>query len=123
MLDEPEYIRALLTTSACLVTQKPGVGANFLPSKLLPALATGTPVLAACEPSSPLGQEVTDGAFGQVVSPGDAPSLAATLHKWKNESGLLATLGAKARERANLYLRERILSQYEAELLHLVSRA
>jgi hypothetical protein len=36
---------------------------------------------------------------------------------------LLAAKSAKARERASLYERNKILPQYETELLHLVSRA
>jgi colanic acid biosynthesis glycosyl transferase WcaI len=122
VLDEAEYIRSLLTTSACLVTQRPGLGANFLPSKLLPALATGTPVLAVCDPSSPLGEEVIAGGFGEVVTPGVPAKLGETLHRWRTEPELLATMSRKARERARLYHRDTILSQYEAELLRLVTR-
>ena len=62
-LEEPDYIAALQSTSACLITQRPGVGTNFLPSKLLPALATGAPVLAVCERHSPLGTKVTAADF------------------------------------------------------------
>ena len=44
-----------------------GARVHFLPSELLPALATGTPVLAVCDESSPLGREVQRGAFGAIV--------------------------------------------------------
>lgn len=123
VLNESKYVQSLLTASACVVTQKPGVGANFLPSKLLPALATGTPVLGVCEPSSPLGQEIISGQFGEVVTLGDSDALAATLLRWKTDPGLLAAFGAKARERADLYHRGRVLPQYEGELLALVEKA
>lgn len=43
--------------------------ANFLPSKLLPALATGTLLLAVCDFKSPLDKEVLDGGFGGVIAP------------------------------------------------------
>lgn len=116
VLEEPDYIRALLSASACLVTQKPGVGANFLPSKLLPALATCTPVLAVCERTSPLGAEVLEGGFGEVIAPGDASGLAAALNRWATEPGLLAEMSGRARVRAQRYQRETVLPQYEAEL-------
>ena len=119
ILPEADYIKALFRASACLVTQRTGVGDNFLPSKLLPALATGTPVLGVCDRLSPLGREVAEGGFGVVVTPGDAPALAQHLRCWQKDPNLLAALSAKAREHAQLYRRERILPQYEQELLAL----
>lgn len=119
VLDEPEYIGRLLTSTACLVTQRPGVGANFLPSKLLPALATGTPVLAVCEPGSPLGREVLEGGVGAVVNPGDHKALGAVLARWAGDSGELERHQACALERGRRYAREAILSMYEDELRRL----
>ena len=116
VLEEREYIRCLTASSACVVTQKPGVGANFLPSKLLPALATGTPVLAVCDPNSPLGQEVNEGGFGAVVVPGNIVQLSETLQSWARQPNLLRTMSEKAHERAKLYHRDRILPEYEIEL-------
>jgi colanic acid biosynthesis glycosyl transferase WcaI len=122
VLNEPEYISSLLSATACLVTQRPGVGANFLPSKLLPALATGTPVLAVCERSSPLAFEVLDGGFGEVIEPGNAVHLASVLSRWTREPETIARHGQRATERARRYSRETILKQYEAELLRLVGQ-
>jgi colanic acid biosynthesis glycosyl transferase WcaI len=119
-LEEAAYITALRETSACLITQRPGVGANFLPSKLLPALATGTPVLAICDPASPLGREVHAGGFGTVVAPGDSDALAGVLHAWGKSPELLAGMSSKARARAVSYSRERILPLYEQELTRLL---
>jgi colanic acid biosynthesis glycosyl transferase WcaI len=120
VLDEPDYVARLRAASACVVTQRPGVGANFLPSKLLPALATGTPVLAVCEPPSPLGQEVIEGGFGAVIMPEDHASLTRTLRRWRTEPGLVREMSIRAARRSGLYQRERILTEYEQELLHLV---
>jgi colanic acid biosynthesis glycosyl transferase WcaI len=117
VLEEREYIRSLLSVSACLVTQKAGVGANFLPSKLLPALATGTPVLAVCDPGSPLGVDVREGGFGAVVPPGGTSGLRAVLERWRAEPGELSACTERARERAVLYARETVLSRYEEELV------
>ena len=120
VLDEPEYVDALRTATACLVTQKAGVGANFLPSKLLPALATGTPVLAVCDSASPLGKEVLEGGFGEVVEPGDLSNLTAVLRRWHDDPRLLAEMSIRSKARAALYSRDRILSLYEQELQSLV---
>jgi colanic acid biosynthesis glycosyl transferase WcaI len=122
VLSEEDYVRALLTCTAVLVTQKPGVGANFLPSKLLPALAAGCPVLAVCDLSSPLGREVFEGGFGVVVSPGDPQALEDAFVKFLDpEFSVMASQAAL--KRAALYSRERILAQYETELRDLISGA
>ncbi len=118
--DEVAYVGNLLRTTACLVTQRPGVGANFLPSKLLPALATGTPILAICDPESPLAREVIEGGCGAVLLPGDTPGLIATLEKWRNEPALVAEMSRRARVRAALYQRDNVLGKYESELQALV---
>ncbi len=122
VLDEERYISSLLTATACLVTQRPGTGANFLPSKLLPALATGTPVLAVCERSSPLGVEVSEGGFGEVIEPENPRALRDCLIRWKQEPEILERISENARIRARIYHRDTILPQYEAELLQLVSK-
>lgn len=116
VLDESTYISTLRTTTACLVTQRPGVGANFLPSKLLPALATATPVLAVCEEGSPLAKEVREGRFGDVIHPEDASSLQRCLQSWKESPELLKQFSFNAGQRAVIYHRNTILPQYEQEL-------
>jgi colanic acid biosynthesis glycosyl transferase WcaI len=122
VLSEADYVQALISAAACLVTQAPGVGANFLPSKLLPALATGTPVLAVCEEQSPLGREVIEGGFGEVVPPGDAKRLAAVLRRWADEGQFLSELGANARRWSARYERSAALGLYWEEIRRLAAR-
>jgi colanic acid biosynthesis glycosyl transferase WcaI len=118
--DEVAYVRNLLTPSACLITQKPGVGANFLPSKILPALAGGTPVLAVCETNSPLGKEVIESGCGEVVTPADPAALAEVLQRWQDDPQHLAQLGQNAKKRAANYERSNVLGKYEAEFYRMV---
>ena len=113
LLVESAYVRALGQASVCLITQRAGAGDSFLPSKLLPALATGTPVLAVCDQESPLGREVTGSGIGHVVTPGDRAGLEAVLRKWREDPTELARLGRKARERSCAFRREVILGRYE----------
>jgi colanic acid biosynthesis glycosyl transferase WcaI len=116
VLSEAEYVTALRQTAACLVTQCPGLGSNFLPSKLLPALASGTPVLAVCEAASPLGREVIEGSFGELVDPGNPAKLAQTLKRWSQQPHLLSEMQTHANLRAQMFKRDRILALYENEL-------
>ncbi len=121
VLDEADYVRSLRSATACLVTQQPGIGANFLPSKILPALATGTPILAIGDATSPLGLEVRDGGFGAVVEPGNDRQLADTLDAWTADPGLLREMGRRSLVRSKLYAWDTILPIYERELLALAA--
>jgi colanic acid biosynthesis glycosyl transferase WcaI len=98
------------------------VGANFLPSKLLPAMAAGAPVLAVCDERSPLGREVMEGGFGEVLPPGDASRLAAVLQRWADHGELLSELGAKARQWSAGFERGAVLSLYWEEIGRLAAR-
>jgi colanic acid biosynthesis glycosyl transferase WcaI len=122
VLCEADYVQSLLTSAVCLVTQASAVGANFLPSKLLPAMAAGTPVLAVCDPRSPLGREVLEGGFGEVVPPGDAKRLAAVMRRWADDDRLLAELGTKARQRSAGFERNAVLGLYWEEICRLAGR-
>jgi colanic acid biosynthesis glycosyl transferase WcaI len=115
VLDEQTYVSRLLSSTACLITQRPGIGANFLPSKLLPALATATPVLAVCDRSSPLANEVIEGRFGLVVAPGSPEALSESLQMLRSPE-LLAEFSANAKARAAVYHREHVLNIFAQEL-------
>lgn len=116
LLEEVEYLRRMLEATACVITQRPGVGANFLPSKVLPALATGTPVLAVCDAHSPLGREVVEGGFGAVVRPGDREGLARVLVSWQADASLREALSVRALAWSERYSQQRILGRYRALL-------
>jgi colanic acid biosynthesis glycosyl transferase WcaI len=115
VLDESAYVSKLLSSTACLITQRPGIGANFLPSKLLPALATATPVLAVCDRSSPLANEVIEGHFGLVVAPGSSEALKEGLEMLKSPE-LREEFSINAKARAAIYHREKVLSTFDLEL-------
>lgn len=121
VLGESEYIERMSRSSACVITQRAGAGANYLPSKLLPALATGTPVLAVCDETSPLGCEVRAGGFGEVVRPGDVRGLSRVLDLWLREPERLEAFARGALRHAGNFSRARILGRYESELRSLVA--
>ena len=58
VLDETGFVDALHETDFLIITEKSESGASFFPSKTVPALASGTPILAVSDPDSPLGQEM-----------------------------------------------------------------
>ena len=66
-LDESAFSKALHQTDIFVITEKPGSGASFIPSKLIPCIASGTPVLAVCDRSGPLGREMIAAGLGVVI--------------------------------------------------------
>jgi colanic acid biosynthesis glycosyl transferase WcaI len=58
VLDEAAFVGALHETDFLVITEKPESGASFFPSKTVPAMASGTPILAVSDPDSPLGREM-----------------------------------------------------------------
>jgi len=66
-LEEGPFTAALHRADLFLITEKHGSGASFIPSKLIPCIATGTPVLAVCDCMGPLGTEVRAAGLGLQV--------------------------------------------------------
>ena len=64
VLDEAAFVGALHETDFFVITEKPESGASFFPSKTVPALASGTPILAVSDPNSPLGREMRTHGVG-----------------------------------------------------------
>jgi len=62
------YQEMMADADCCAITQMPGTGRLFYPSKLLSALAFGKPVLAIADPDGDLARAVHDGDFGISVS-------------------------------------------------------
>lgn len=112
LTDEAGLARALHDTDFFVITEKAGTGGSFIPSKLIPGLASGTPILAVCDAGSPLGREM------EAARPGPR-------FDWDDEAGpgaLLATIAdrpdtflawqTRAREHAAFYARGQVLDRY-----------
>lgn len=83
-LDESGFAQALHTADVFVITEKTGSGASFIPSKLIPAVASATPILGICDCSGPLGREMSDARLG-VVAGWDQP-LGAVFAQFSNPS-------------------------------------
>ncbi len=81
LLHERDYQHMLAASDVCLVTQAPGTGRYFFPSKLLSVLSAGIPVLSVADADSELARAVKDGQFGVNVLPGNATALAEQLRQ------------------------------------------
>ena len=62
--DEANLAKALHDADFYVITEKPDAGNSFIPSKLIPGIASRTPILAVCDLEGPLGQEVQEFDLG-----------------------------------------------------------
>jgi colanic acid biosynthesis glycosyl transferase WcaI len=121
-LDERAFVAALFETDLFVITEKPGVGASFIPSKLIPCIATGTPVLCICDAQGPLGQEVNAHGLGMTLEWSDFSQLEIRLAALLRNPTRFAELQTNARERGQTYTRTPILDCVERELQLLAGR-
>jgi colanic acid biosynthesis glycosyl transferase WcaI len=117
ILPEGEFVLALRDCDLFVISERPGSEHSYMPSKLLPALAAGTPVLAVCDRASSLAQELETSGAGLVVGWDEVHDLGSRL------AGLgasdLAGLAARAAARSATFDRERIIDELAGGLEHL----
>lgn len=114
LTDEAGLAKAIYETDFYVITEREGVGGSFIPSKLIPALAASTPILAVCDAESPLGVEM------RTIRPGprfDWRSASEIGDLLSNVSSAeFASWQKNAAERAPFYERERVIGLYEDAL-------
>jgi colanic acid biosynthesis glycosyl transferase WcaI len=107
-LEEGPFTAALHQADLFLITEKQGSGASFIPSKLIPCIATGTPVLAVCDRLGPLGTEVCAAGLGLHVDWEGLESVGAKLSAllkdkeqfWRFQANCLKHAGEYTRQSA-----------------------
>jgi colanic acid biosynthesis glycosyl transferase WcaI len=121
-LSEQDFARALHECDLFVITERTGSGTSYMPSKLIPAIATGTPILAVCDEASSLGNEVRRFGIGPHL-PWDAiESLPAILHDASDGAALEAWC-MSALARAAGYGRVSVIDGVEGMLEDMISRA
>ena len=85
-----------------------------LPSVVLEAMASGTPVVAT--PSGGISQAIEDGVTGRLVPERDADGLAAVLAELVQDRAQGEALAARALERVQAFAWERIADRYHQVL-------
>lgn len=117
---DAEFVAAIDAADLFLITERPESGASYMPSKLIPAIAVGTPILAVCDPASPLGREVANADLGPMLTWDDVdrfPEVLATARddeqhrRWR----------ANCLDRAKAFERTTVIDQIEQGLERLVA--
>lgn len=121
-LSEDEFIDRLLWADVFCVPELPTAAASFLPSKLLPATAAGTPILALAGANSPLRDEVEAHGIGALADwddPGSVVRVATDLRQqWHDEHG---PLRSALRDRATAQSSASAIDRAEALLAEMVA--
>jgi len=115
-LDEKGFVGALFEADLFVITEKAGVGASFIPSKLIPCIATGTPVLCVCDRDGPLGTEVKQHNLGFCMPWPEIDSLGDKLARITSESSMIPSMQQNAVDRSQCYTREAVIGTIENEL-------
>jgi colanic acid biosynthesis glycosyl transferase WcaI len=121
-LDERGFVAALFDADVFVITETPGVGASFIPSKLIPGMASGTPVVCVCDGQGPLGQEVREHGLGMTVEWPELETLWPRLQAVLDDPQQFAALQQNCLRRAQAYGRDPVVDHVERELLAMVRR-
>jgi colanic acid biosynthesis glycosyl transferase WcaI len=117
VLSEEEHTALLCDSAVCLIIQKPGTGASFLPSKLLKILALSKPVLTNADSESALFDAVQEGHFGLVVQSGDPVAVCDAIIDLVSDRETRVAMGEAGREYIQRFERDTVLRQFQG-LLH-----
>ena len=112
LTDEAGLARALHETDFFVVTEKSGSGGSFIPSKLIPGMASGTPILAVCDAGSPLGREMERSQPGPRFDWSDAEGPARLLAGITAAPEPFAAWQRHALARARDFEREHVIDRY-----------
>lgn len=110
------------SSDVCLVSLKPGLAGYIVPSKLYPILAAGRPYVAAVEATSEVAALTATHGSGVVTPPGDAAALAAAIVELADDPTGRQAMGARAREAAMLFARDRQVAAHARVLCEVAGR-
>ena len=117
---DAQYREMLVDADLCVITQQPGSGGFFFPSKLLTTLAWAKPVLTVADEESELVRALREGNFGLNVSPGQPDKLAQVLELLSGDRRQLDAYAFAGRGYVERFEMERVLTEFTKELENVV---
>ncbi len=123
LLSQTEFVAAIHAADWFVIPQKSSTGCPFFPSKLIPSISIGTPILAISEDSGPLGHEVTKHGLGLVVPWSQVDRLTIDLDVFRRDPARFANLQANCIRRAQAFSRDVAIDNFEALLQEQCCRA
>lgn len=109
--------QVLAAADVSVISLKPGFGADALPSKIYPILASGRPIIASVDEHCDTWDMVESSECGIVVRPGDAAALEGAVVRLRDNADLRRRLGANGRSAAvNTYSRRTAAQAFDSAL-------
>jgi len=102
------------TADICLISLEPGLSGYIVPSKVYPILAAGRPYVAAVDADSEVAAIARQFDCGIVVQPTDSLALAHAIRALANDPHRRVAMGARAREAALQFAREKQVAAHAA---------
>jgi len=121
--DELGLAEALARCHAYVITERSGAGSSFLPSKLIPGMTSGAPILAVCDADGPLGREVISNNVGHRMGWDDPDALNDWFNQIRSNPDTIADWSQASLDRAQFYDREAGIDRCASALQTLMQRA
>ena len=120
-LDAAGFAGVLDWTDFFVITETGDSGASFMPSKLIPGIASGAPILAVCDAGGPLGREVAEHELGPLFSWQQDGAVAGFLGEIAGQPQRLRQWSENALKRAAQYDREGLIQRFDEGLRGLLA--
>lgn len=121
-MTEKEFVDALLKTDLFVITETRGTGGSYMPSKLIPAISVGTPVMAVSDDDSALGMEMIQHGLGPLFSWDEIDRVSIVLRQLATGQAPIAEWRDSCLKRSAFYDRQRIIDCFETELGRLAKK-
>jgi colanic acid biosynthesis glycosyl transferase WcaI len=116
LLSQSEFAQAIHAADWFVIPQKSSIGCSFFPSKLIPSMFIGTPILAITENTGPLGREVEENGLGLIVPWSQVNRLTNELDAFRFAPEKFEKLQANCVRRAQSYDRDFAIDKFESLL-------
>lgn len=120
-LPEADFVRAIHAADYFVISEKSQTGGSFIPSKMIPGMATATPILAISDADSPLGQEMHREEPGPWFSWSELDQLPVLLRETAAGTVPFVNWQENARTRATFYERDSVLDRMESSLRQIIA--
>lgn len=114
-VDRSELNTSLNASDLSVVAFKKGMAGISVPSRLYNLMAAGKPILAIVDDDSEVAQVIREEGIGMIAAPQNAPEIAQTILKLKNDGNGRLVMSRKARAAAEeKYSYSAVKAQYQS---------
>lgn len=113
LLPEEDFVREIHAADWFVISETHGAGSSFLPSKLIPSISIGTPILAVADASGPLGNEMRKHELGVHVEWSEIAELSNKLRRFDEAPDRFIQLQENCIARASSYARQPAIERME----------